>query len=220
LIDAEGDLIVGDAADAVQRLAVGSDGNVLTVDTTVDGKIKWAAPAGATANYSLLNSGGTALTGAQTITVSGISGIASIMVLINDASSANASSFINMRLNTDTGSNYAYLGIAIEGKAAYAANFVGPTQSLSATSFRLGKMSNNATSVVNGGATILGCNSAGIKTISNSSGGTTGSTPGDGQVADISKGFYSGTSVITSVSLVSSTGNFDGGTVYIYGSAV
>jgi len=46
LIDAEGDLIVGDAADAVQRLAIGSNGNVLTVDTSVDGKIKWAAPAG------------------------------------------------------------------------------------------------------------------------------------------------------------------------------
>ena len=45
LIDAEGDLIVGDAADAVQRLAIGSNGNVLTVDTSVDGKIKWAAPA-------------------------------------------------------------------------------------------------------------------------------------------------------------------------------
>jgi hypothetical protein len=46
LIDAEGDLIVGDAADAVQRLAIGSNGNVLTVDTSIDGKIKWAAPAG------------------------------------------------------------------------------------------------------------------------------------------------------------------------------
>ena len=45
LIDAEGDLIVGDASDAVQRLAVGSDGQVLTVDTSVDGKVKWAAPA-------------------------------------------------------------------------------------------------------------------------------------------------------------------------------
>ena len=29
----------------MQRLAVGSNGNVLTVDTAVDGKIKWAAPA-------------------------------------------------------------------------------------------------------------------------------------------------------------------------------
>jgi len=46
-IDAEGDLIIGDAADAFQRLAIGSNTHVLTVDTSVDGKIKWAAPAGA-----------------------------------------------------------------------------------------------------------------------------------------------------------------------------
>jgi hypothetical protein len=46
VIDAEGDLLVGDASDAVQRLAIGSNGDVLTVDTAVDGKIKWAAPAG------------------------------------------------------------------------------------------------------------------------------------------------------------------------------
>jgi hypothetical protein len=45
-IDAEGDLIIGDAADAFQRLAIGSNTHVLTVDTSVDGKIKWAAPAG------------------------------------------------------------------------------------------------------------------------------------------------------------------------------
>ena len=46
VIDAEGDLLVGDAADALQRLAIGSNAQVLTVDTTVDGKIKWATPAG------------------------------------------------------------------------------------------------------------------------------------------------------------------------------
>jgi hypothetical protein len=46
VIDAEGDLLVGDAADAVQRLAIGSNAQVLTVDTAVDGKIKWATPAG------------------------------------------------------------------------------------------------------------------------------------------------------------------------------
>ena len=45
VIDAEGDLLVGDSADTLQRLAVGTTGQVLTVDTTVDGKIKWAAPA-------------------------------------------------------------------------------------------------------------------------------------------------------------------------------
>ena len=43
VVDAEGDLLVGDAADTLQRLPIGSNGHVLTVDTTVDGKIKWAA---------------------------------------------------------------------------------------------------------------------------------------------------------------------------------
>jgi hypothetical protein len=46
VIDAEGDLLVGHAADALQRLAIGSNAQVLTVDTSVDGKIKWATPAG------------------------------------------------------------------------------------------------------------------------------------------------------------------------------
>jgi hypothetical protein len=42
-------LLVGDTADTIQRLAIGSNAQVLTVDTTVDGKIKWATPsAGAT----------------------------------------------------------------------------------------------------------------------------------------------------------------------------
>lgn len=44
VIDAEGDLLVGDAADLVQRLAIGTSNQVLTVDTAIDGKIKWAAP--------------------------------------------------------------------------------------------------------------------------------------------------------------------------------
>ena len=45
VVDAEGDLLVGDSADTLQRLAIGTTGQVLTVDTTVDGKIKWASAA-------------------------------------------------------------------------------------------------------------------------------------------------------------------------------
>jgi hypothetical protein len=61
VIDAEGDLLVGDAADALQRLAIGSNDQVLTVDTTVDGKIKWATPAGGAsfAGVYLYNTGAT-----------------------------------------------------------------------------------------------------------------------------------------------------------------
>lgn len=45
VIDAEGDLLVGDSADTLQRLAIGTNGQVLTVDTALDGKIKWASAA-------------------------------------------------------------------------------------------------------------------------------------------------------------------------------
>ena len=47
LVDAAGDLIVGSADNTVGRLGLGSDGQVLTVDTAGTGvaKLKWAAPA-------------------------------------------------------------------------------------------------------------------------------------------------------------------------------
>jgi hypothetical protein len=48
LVDAAGDLLVGSAADAVGRLALGNNGEVLTVDTAGSGvaKVKWAAVGG------------------------------------------------------------------------------------------------------------------------------------------------------------------------------
>lgn len=46
VVDAAGDLIVGSGSDAVGRVALGSNGHVLTVDTSGSGvaKVKWAAP--------------------------------------------------------------------------------------------------------------------------------------------------------------------------------
>jgi hypothetical protein len=42
VIDAKGDLVVGTAADTVDRLAVGSDGQVLTADSSLAKGVKWA----------------------------------------------------------------------------------------------------------------------------------------------------------------------------------
>ncbi|MFZ9922624.1 MAG: tail fiber protein [Candidatus Nanopelagicaceae bacterium] len=59
IIDNEGDLIVGASDDNPGKLGVGSNGYVLTVDTTVAGKIAWKAASGGAVNVTspITNSG-------------------------------------------------------------------------------------------------------------------------------------------------------------------
>jgi hypothetical protein len=65
-----GDTIYSSSGSTPARLGIGSTGDVLTV---AGGVPTWAAPGGSGANWSLLNSGGTTLSGTN-VSITGISG--------------------------------------------------------------------------------------------------------------------------------------------------
>lgn len=195
---------------AIQSVAsVGSSGQVLTSNGAGALPTFQSLP-----TWTLANAGGTALTGAATITVSGLSNVNSIMVIVEAASSASAQSAIGIRLNTDTGNNYYRFGSQIIAVNPYSTATVTNSQSGATDFVRLIGMSTNAGSTGSGTFFVTGCNTSGVK-IFQSQGGANAST-GTDQVINIYGGYYNSASVITSVSVFSNVGNFDAGTVYVY----
>jgi hypothetical protein len=208
--------IFADAVDGdLAGLLGGTAGQVLTKASATDHDFAFADAGGAGSSFSLLNTGGTALTGATTITVSGITDKEKLLVLVAGASSANAASDISIRFNTDSGANYIYRGLQITAGNTYdAANFE-PSSGSSATEYAFARMASNAASTVSGSLLIEGCKSTGFKNVSAVA---SGNANANGQVLRSTQGLYLGTSAITSVSINSFTGNFDAGTIFVYGS--
>jgi hypothetical protein len=213
-IDAKGDLIVGTGADTFARLAVGTNGHTLVADSAETTGLKWQAASSGGANWSLLNTGGTALTGAATITVSGISNKDKIMVLIDVASSASADSYFLFRLNTDTGNNYKEYAWFGRGSTTWNIGNQYQVSRGSATNGITLSNQSDTGSIMSGYVMITGAASSGKKIIHRATGVETASTQYPYQGAG--GGLYDSSSAITSISLFSGVGNFDAGTVFVW----
>jgi len=200
-----GDTIYSSSGSTPARLGIGSTGNVLTVSGGVP---TWAAPAGGGKTWTLLNAGGTALTGAATVTVSGIDK-EDLMIFISGGSQSSATTYteFKVRFNTDTGNNYYHNGPNVTMNTTWGnfANF--QFNGVYLTEFQA------ASDTCSAYIRVEGCKSTGLKIFSLASGTDLRTNSRDVWLG----GYYDASAAITSVSVNTSNGTLDAGTLYIYG---
>jgi hypothetical protein len=155
-----GDIIYSSSGSTPARLGIGTSGQVMGIAAGVPA---WTTLSAAGKSFSLLNAGGTSLSGAATVTVSGISNQDTIYVIIINASSDTAGSRILVRMNGVTSSTYGLAGSILTAQTSYSVGFLKRLGTTSESKIIVGDMSNNAGSEVGAYVRIDGCATSGIK---------------------------------------------------------
>jgi hypothetical protein len=204
----KGDLIVATGSGAYTRQGVGTNGQVLTADSAEADGVKWATPTAPTLSYTLINSGGTALSGSST-TVSSIGGYNNYFVMILVGSSSSASATLQLRFNGDSANNYVAQGMSHTFASTHSNQIVSFTGS---GQFLVAVQGNDPSHRFGGTVQLFGGNSTVAKPVI-----INGTGDGTNGVGYSLSGIYKGTSAITSVTALTSAGTFDEGTIYVYG---
>jgi len=213
-----GDIAYSSAtANTNTRLGIGSTGNVLTV---AGGVPTWAAPTAAGMSWVSVLSRTSMGTGTS-YTASGLSGYNQLMIFIAPLSNNGTTGKYTVTFNADTGTNYFFFGGG--GQSGFpttvgAGNRFMTDGATGTTSVDFCDVPPGASLDVAGAIHILGANTTGIKTGYVHSGmeQTTNTTA---SLYNRNLGFrYIGTSVISSVTITATAGNFDAGFITILGS--
>lgn len=203
----KGDLFGYDTAAA--RIPIGANNTVLTADSTQALGLKWAA-ATSSSDFQLINAGGTALSGSASTTIS-FSAKNQLYIQIDGASSANGYAYFLIRPNNDSGSKYSGYGLAWKNSATWGYSAVALALNAD-TSIQWAGGASTQTSTSSGAISIQGTNATGVKPYQCWS-----FTSGSDGYSYLSSGVFTGNTALTSVVISSSSGNFDAGTVYVYG---
>lgn len=123
IVDAKGDLIAATGADTPARLAVGTNGQVLTADSTASTGLAWATPA--SSGLSLITSG--SFTSSTGVSVNNCfsSTYYNYKIIFNYTNSDSGNRSVAFRLRASgsdaTGANYSYgsWGMRSDGVSAY-----------------------------------------------------------------------------------------------------
>lgn len=114
IVDAKGDLIAATAADTVSRIAVGTNNQVLTADSSTATGLKWATPASGLTFASATTSG------EQTTSSTSYTDL-STTTSVTLTTGTKALIFINAQLRS-TGNQYSYVSFAVTGASSVSAS--------------------------------------------------------------------------------------------------
>jgi hypothetical protein len=218
----KGDLYAATAASTPDRIGVGANDTVLTADSAEATGMKWAAAAGGGANWSLLNSGGTALSGVASVTVSGISAASQVLILHENAKSGTANTYVSLRINGDTATNYDRRNqVTIQPGSFYQTAISSALSQTNDDQIYLGQQANStgANANINGYILISGANASGVKPCFMVSGGENDGSSGF-QSTSIGVAIYDSSSAISSITFRTiNSSNFTDGTIFVYTTA-
>jgi hypothetical protein len=205
IVDAKGDIIAATAADTVSRLAIGTNGQVLTADSAEATGMKWGTVAAG--GMTLISS--TTLTGSS-VTLSSIpSAYKNLQIVIQSYRPATGNELMRLRINGDsTASRHAEFpwGSSNSSDNAFNLNYIPLTgegtsgTSNSFYSFMINDYANTTTWKSITGYGIVNNNAIPTKFNYNTV-----------------NGFYNQTAAVSSLMFFPVVGNFTSGTILLYG---
>lgn len=207
IVDAKGDLIVGASADTPARLAVGTNGHILTANSSATNGVEWAAPA-AGGGLTLIST--TTFSGSS-IVLSSISGsYKNLHLEFTGVYNNTTYPAVGVRFNADTGSNYDY---AAQGSQNTSGDLVNVG---SQTEFYIisGTSNSGASEKASGVLDVFNYAQTTTPIIYTSQARVKQDVNWKSRVVT---GQYRQSAALTSITFFDTGGNFSGGTIRLYG---